>query len=162
MATKTRPAESQAARSSGRKSADKPVATKDAAAKEVRDTYSTTIRLPFLTAHFAVPKPPTLRGAAHRVGSFNRVGAFNPVGSFNRPVQLGPVAVPAPSKSLYYAGLGALAVAEVVEWPIAVAIGAGTYVAQHTRGDRPAVPHLEHHEGPGDGTVPDQRADEPA
>ncbi|MGF7234657.1 MAG: hypothetical protein ACQSGP_06830 [Frankia sp.] len=46
---------------------------------------------------------------------------------------------PSVGKAAYYLGLGGLAVAEVIEWPIAVAIAAGTYVAQHT-GPRAATP----------------------
>jgi hypothetical protein len=84
------------------------------------------VRLPFLTAHFVVPKVKAPR-----------------VPALERPTRLGPVTVPSPSKTVYYVGLGALAVTEVVEWPIAAAIAAGTYVAQHTRGDRSAAPHLE-------------------
>ncbi|OHV34238.1 hypothetical protein BBK14_33590 [Parafrankia soli] len=44
---------------------------------------------------------------------------------------------PSPGKAVYYLGLGGLAVAEIIEWPVAAAIAAGTYVAQHTR---PAAP----------------------
>ncbi|QFZ21701.1 hypothetical protein [Saccharothrix syringae] len=35
----------------------------------------------------------------------------------------------APSQVLYFAGLGLLALFELVEWPVALAIGAGTLVA---------------------------------
>jgi hypothetical protein len=48
--------------------------------------------------------------------------------------------MPSPGKTAYYAGLGVLAVVEAVEWPVAAAIAAGTYVAQHTRAERSAMP----------------------
>jgi len=144
---KTGSAQPKAARSSARKSSARSETPQAAVTKERRDSYSRTLRTPFLTAHFELPKPAVLRTNA---------------AVLDRPLHLGPVALPAPSKTLYYAGLGALAVAEVVEWPIVAAIAAGTYIAQHTRSDRPAVPHLEHHEVSGDGAVPDQRAAEPA
>ncbi|MEX5712380.1 hypothetical protein AB1484_29900 [Parafrankia sp. FMc6] len=40
---------------------------------------------------------------------------------------------PSPGKAVYYLGLGGLAVAEIIEWPVAAAIAAGTYVAQRSR-----------------------------
>ncbi|MCW2944869.1 MAG: hypothetical protein JWR24_1586 [Actinoallomurus sp.] len=54
------------------------------------------------------------------------------------PVQvpvLGSVMLPPPEKLVYYAGLGLLAVCEVVEWPIALIIGVGHTLAdqQHSR-----------------------------
>src|SRR4051794_5086392 len=129
----------------GRKSSRKAGAKPDAGTAEASGNssepangnashYSATIRLPFLTAHLEVPKPsrphlPELQAP-----------------DFSKPVRIGPVAVPAPPKTVYYLGLGALAVAEIVEWPIAAAIAAGTYVAQHTRDDAPAAPQLQHDE----------------
>jgi hypothetical protein len=48
---------------------------------------------------------------------------------------LGEVAVPPPEKVAYYAGLGVLAVLQVIEWPLAVAITAGHVLAdQHLSG----------------------------
>jgi hypothetical protein len=77
-----------------------------------------TVRLPFVTARFEIPRAPS--GSVH----------------------VGPLALPSPGKAAYYAGLGVLAVAEIIEWPVAVAIGAGTYVAQHTRAEEPTLPQL--------------------
>jgi hypothetical protein len=57
---------------------------------------------------------------------------------------LGPIGLPRPGKTAYYLGLGALAVSEIIEWPVAATIAAGTYVAQHTRGEAPTVPHVRH------------------
>jgi hypothetical protein len=83
-------------------------------------TRSLTLTLPFIRARFEVPRPSS------------------------GPFHMGPMTLPSPGKAIYYVGLGALVVAEIVEWPVAVAIGAGTYVAQHTRADEPALPHMEH------------------
>lgn len=93
-----------------------------------------TIRLPFFTARFEVPG--RLAGDGWR---------------------LGPVSVPSPGKSVYYVGLGVLAVAELVEWPVAVAIAAGTYVAQHTRGASSALPRPAS-SGPASGPARDGRS----
>lgn len=105
-----------------------------------RATRSATLRLPFLTAQFEVPR-----------------------GSGGRP-HIGPVSLPSPTKTAYYVGLGALAAVEVVEWPIVAAIAAGTYVAQHTRAQERALPELAHTRGDahtrGEGTRNEQR--EPA
>jgi hypothetical protein len=90
------------------------------AAPEGRPTRTATIRLPFFTARFEVAAPPSGEGW-----------------------RLGPVSLPSPAKTAYYLGLGALAVAEVVEWPVAAALAAGTYVAQHTSGQAAALPHPE-------------------
>jgi hypothetical protein len=91
--------------------------------EDKRETRSATLRLPFLTARFEVPPAP--RGRLH----------------------FGPVTLPSPGKAAYYASLGLLAAVEIIEWPIAVAVAAGTYVAQHTRADEPALPHLERGHG---------------
>jgi hypothetical protein len=90
------------------------------AAAEGRPTRTATIRLPFLTARFEVAAPPSGEGW-----------------------RLGPVTLPSPAKTAYYLGLGALAAVEVVEWPVAAALAAGTYVAQHTSGQAAALPHPE-------------------
>lgn len=41
-------------------------------------------------------------------------------------------ALPPPERMAYFAGLGALAVFGVIEWPVAAAIGAGTILARRT------------------------------
>jgi hypothetical protein len=45
--------------------------------------------------------------------------------------------LPPPERLAYYGGLGALAVAGVVSWPVAAAIGVGTVIAQRGRAERP-------------------------
>lgn len=42
--------------------------------------------------------------------------------------------LPPPERMAYYGGLGALAVAGLIEWPVAAAIGVGTVIAQRARG----------------------------
>ena len=78
-------------------------------------------RLPFMTARIEVEPPPAQGG-----------------------LRLGPLTLPSPKKTAYYAGLGVLALAEVIEWPIAAAIAAGTYIAQHSRPEAPAVGQVPH------------------
>ncbi|MCO6003859.1 hypothetical protein NE236_02600 [Actinoallomurus purpureus] len=55
-----------------------------------------------------------------------------------RPVRLpmlGQVTLPPPERLVYYAGLGLLAVFEVVEWPVALVVGTGHLLAdqQHRK-----------------------------
>jgi hypothetical protein len=79
-----------------------------------------TVNLPFVTAQFRRPEMhvPRLPGR-------QEVGAAAGVAqSF----------LPPPERLVYYAGLGALAAFEVVEWPVAVAIAAGTAIAGRSRG----------------------------
>jgi hypothetical protein len=100
----------------GQRAAHAPAEQTGTGTEERREMHSAMLRLPFLTARFDVPQPS------------------------GRPMRLGPVTLPSPGKTAYYAGLGVLAVTEVIEWPVAAAIAAGTYVAQHTRtsrGDQP-------------------------
>ena len=80
-----------------------------------------TVNLPFVTAQFRIPEV-----------AVDRLRAMSP--------ELGHVArgaasfLPPPERMAYYAGLGALAVFQVIEWPVAVAIGAGTALAGRSRG----------------------------
>ncbi len=78
-------------------------------AAEGRGPHTATLRTPFATARFEIPRAP---GTSMKVG---------------------PIRLPSPTQTAFYVGLGVLAVTEVVEWPIAAAIGAGTYVAQRSR-----------------------------
>jgi hypothetical protein len=43
--------------------------------------------------------------------------------------------MPSPEQLLYYTGLGAAAVMGVIEWPVALAVGAGVAVAQRSHRD---------------------------
>ncbi|WP_261558057.1 hypothetical protein [Frankia tisae] len=81
------------------------------------EVRTATLRLPFVTAHFEV-SPPTVPGSQVRVG---------------------PLSLPTPGRTAYYLGLGTLAVVELIEWPVALAIAAGTYVAGHAVGPQAAA-----------------------
>lgn len=102
-----------------------------------------TINLPFVTAQVRVPQlgrprlphVPAPRVSRQEMGALARgAGAM----------------LPAPKEMAYYAGLGALAALELIEWPVAVAIGAGTVVARQSakkeqqsavgRSHQPALP----------------------
>ncbi|MCM3924262.1 hypothetical protein ND748_21655 [Frankia sp. AiPs1] len=72
--------------------------------------------MPFVTAHVEVSPPPAPGGQ----------------------VRLGPLSLAAPGRAAYYLGLGTLAVVELIEWPVALAIAAGTYVAGHAMGPQAA------------------------
>jgi hypothetical protein len=51
--------------------------------------------------------------------------------------------LPPPGKVLFYGGLAALAALEIIEWPVAAVVAAGTLVAERSRGterDRVFVP----------------------
>jgi hypothetical protein len=93
-------------------------AAKDSAtpseAAEQRSARTATVNLPFVTATFRKPEiqlPPIrvpnrqeVRSAAQAVQSY----------------------LPSPRQAAYFGGLAALAAFEVLEWPVALAIGAGT------------------------------------
>jgi hypothetical protein len=51
-------------------------------------------------------------------------------GGFRLPLPGDLAAVMEPKRLLWLGGLAALATMEVLEWPVAVAIGAGSYVAE--------------------------------
>jgi hypothetical protein len=65
----------------------------------------------------------------------DRPASAEAVRSYAREVELpvvGKVAVPPPDKVAYYAGIGALALFQVIEWPMALVITAGHLLAdQH-------------------------------
>jgi hypothetical protein len=53
------------------------------------------------------------------------------IGNLRLPaVSLPDMPATLPKRALWWGGLAALAVAGVVEWPVAVVVGAGTYVAE--------------------------------
>jgi hypothetical protein len=45
--------------------------------------------------------------------------------------------LPPPQQALYYGGLAALAAFEIIEWPVALAIGAGTAVIRRADPHQP-------------------------
>ena len=80
------------------------------------DVRTATVTLPYVTAQVRIPELPVdrLRAMSMEMGHVARGAA-----SF----------LPPPQRLAYYAGLGALAAFQVIEWPVALAIGAGTAVA---------------------------------
>jgi hypothetical protein len=97
----------------------------DEAGTDQKDTghpRTATVNLPFVTAQFRapdlhLPKPrrPEMGAALQRARNF----------------------LPSPQQALYYGGLGLMAAFELVEWPVAAAIGVGTALARRgTGGDR--------------------------
>jgi hypothetical protein len=51
-------------------------------------------------------------------------------GGFGLPLPVGLAAVIDPQRLLWWGGLGAVVAIGVIEWPVAVAIGVGSYVAE--------------------------------
>jgi hypothetical protein len=75
-------------------------------------TRTATVNLPFVTAQFRAPDL--------HVPSRKEVGAAaRGVASF----------LPSPKAALYFGGLAVTAALEIIEWPVAVAIGVGTALA---------------------------------
>jgi short subunit dehydrogenase-like uncharacterized protein len=94
-------------------------------ATERRDPRTVTVDLPFVTATFRQPE-------IHlpRVRIPNRqevVFAAQTVQSF----------MPPPRQAVYFGGLAVLAAFEVIEWPVALAIGAGTALMKGSERHQP-------------------------
>jgi hypothetical protein len=86
---------------------------------------TTTVNLPFVTAQFRRPEIhlPGRRPHLHVPGRQQvRTTATAVKGN-----------LPSTTQVLYYGGLGALAVGGMIDWPVALAVGAGTLVAQRAR-----------------------------
>ncbi|GAB2963311.1 hypothetical protein LWP59_13555 [Amycolatopsis acidiphila] len=98
------------------------VAAEEPAAEEraAEEPRTATVRLPFLTAQFRAPR---LHLPAPPVGKNEVTAAAQTARSF----------LPEPKQVLYFGGLVAMAALEVIEWPVAVAIGVGTAVALRGR-----------------------------
>jgi hypothetical protein len=73
-----------------------------------------TVNLPFVTAQFRAPDLHLPKPKAQEIGA-----ALHTARSF----------LPPPRQALYYGGLALMAALEVVEWPVAAAIGVGTALA---------------------------------
>ncbi|NIH81445.1 hypothetical protein [Amycolatopsis viridis] len=87
-----------------------------------------TVNLPFVKAEF---RAPDLRLPKPRVPDRDEVtAALGAARSF----------LPPPRQLAYWGGLGVLAAVELIEWPVAVAIGVGTAVASRARGAEPRPP----------------------
>ncbi|MFC4000576.1 hypothetical protein ACFS2C_10930 [Prauserella oleivorans] len=104
-----------------------------------------TVRLPFVTAEFRapdvhLPRFPRPRLPRPRVLDRDEItAAARTAGTY----------LPSPRKAAYFGGLAVLAALEVIEWPVALAIGVGTAVAaregagQETGPRRSALPQGE-------------------
>ncbi len=76
--------------------------------------------------------------------------------SLQLPV-VGKVAVPPPDELAFFGALGLLAAVSVIDWPVAVAIGAGQYVmARHMRENDQAQ-----HDGRADKSTPPRKSTQP-
>ncbi|TSE01497.1 hypothetical protein FOS14_02825 [Skermania sp. ID1734] len=117
MATNNRTAGTSTPRKRAAAKATKAAAKPDAPSEEKQ---SATIQVPFVSASITVPGP----GAA---------------------VKVGPVAMTLPTGYLYYGGLGALALAGTIEWPVAATLAAGGFVVDRFRhrGDRHDGKHAD-------------------
>jgi hypothetical protein len=78
-----------------------------------------TLNLPFVTAEFRRPD-------LHLPGRRDVGAAADAVAARARSLS--------PAELAYYAGLGVLAAVELIEWPVAVAVGAGTALARRSGG----------------------------
>lgn len=83
-----------------------------------------TVNLPFVTAEFRAPE---IHLPSLPVRAPDR-------GDLSHAVSAIRTRLPSPGQAAYYAGLGVLGVLELIEWPVALAIGVGTAVAQHYGG----------------------------
>lgn len=100
----------------------RPSATTGTAAGPAREL---TLELPMVTVRI---HPPELRLPRPRV-AMPRVNRQE----VGHAVDVARSLLPPPERVAYYGALGALAVAGVIEWPVAAAIGAGTVIAQRAR-----------------------------
>ncbi|WP_211176673.1 hypothetical protein [Pseudonocardia acidicola] len=98
-----------------------------------------TVHLPFVTAQF---RRPDLH--LPRLGRREASEAVSAVADRARSLS--------PAELAYYAGLGLLAVVDLIEWPVAIAVGAGTALAR-ARGRGPE-------EAPSDRAGSDEGAEE--
>jgi hypothetical protein len=76
------------------------------------------LNLPGMSAEFHKPQLPSPNEMAHAA-------------------KAAPSLLPPTDKLLYYGGLGAAAVLGVIEWPVAIAVGAGIAIAQRSRHEGP-------------------------
>lgn len=102
---------------------------------QVHRKRTATVNLPFVTAEFRAPE---IHLPSISIPDRNDLtGAVSAIRE----------RLPSPAQVAYYAGLGVLGVLELVEWPVVLAIGVGTAIAQ--RGSRlPEPPAADHPELP--------------
>ncbi|MCW2508361.1 MAG: hypothetical protein JWP68_1509 [Modestobacter sp.] len=97
-----------------------------AATREQGESTTMTLRLPFMTLSVSRPRHESAQGAGEQTDR-------------SRPTTGGtPIAGPGSGERLlFYAGVAALGVAGAIEWPVAAAIAAGTYIAAKSRTPSP-------------------------
>ncbi|GAB2446638.1 hypothetical protein GCM10027187_11080 [Streptosporangium sandarakinum] len=111
-------------------------------AEQSTDGHALTLNLPMLTVQL---RPPHMH-----LPHINRQEAGHAVDTARS-------LLPPPERLVYYGGLGALAVAGLIEWPVAAAIGVGTVIAQRARRERAAAPPVPA-SGPGSVSTPAEGA----
>jgi hypothetical protein len=111
----------------GTDEAGKDSATPSEAAQQ-RSARTATVNLPFVTATFRRPDIhlPQIRVPYGQQALF----AAQTVQSY----------LPSPRQAAYFGGLAALAAFEVLEWPVALAIGAGTALMGRSQPQQPKRP----------------------
>lgn len=96
-----------------------------------------TVELPFVTAEFRMPelRMPELRMPELRMPDVVRVSVPGVSSTdVNGAVAFVRSYLPPPQQAAYYACLGVLGVLQMVEWPVVVAIAAGTAVSRQVPG----------------------------
>ena len=90
----------------------------DISAKPEHGPRTATVNLPFVKAQFRAPEMHLPQLRAPHIGRAELSAAAH----------TGRSLLPPPRQALYYAGLAVLAAVEVIDWPVAAAIGVGTAV----------------------------------
>jgi hypothetical protein len=97
--------------------------TSEAAAAGGDGPRTAKVKLPFVTAEFRVPQVHLPHLPASPIRREEVVAAAQTARSY----------LPPPRQALYFGGLALMAVVDVIEWPVAAAIGIGTAVAGAAR-----------------------------
>ena len=100
---------------------------------ETHHPHTATIRLPFVTVEFRAPDIHLPSVPMSIPDRHDLSGAVSSIRS----------RLPSPEQAAYYVGLGLLGVLEIIEWPVAVAIGVGTAIAHRQSTATRTEPELE-------------------
>lgn len=95
--------------------------TADADRPQAHHRRTATVHLPFVTAEFRAPDIHLPSVPVRAPTRSDLSGAVSAVRS----------RLPSPEQAAYYAGLGVLGALQLIEWPVVLAIGVGTAIAQH-------------------------------
>jgi hypothetical protein len=120
-----------------------------AGAQPARQPRKATVNLPFVTAEFRVPEIhlPSIHLPSIPVRTPRRSDLTEAVSAV-RPH------LPSREQVGLYAGLAALGVLEVVEWPVVLAIAATAAITQHARAESEAGDHQDGRDGNAQGRSP--------